>query len=160
MSERADVVDTGHKYRRAGRIVINAPQQMVFDIVADPKRHAEIDGSGTVKTPTFAPDRLAKGATFGMEMRLGVPYKIKNTVEEFDESSRIAWRHIGRHRWRYEFRAIDENTTEVTETFDGSTAIFPPALNLINAYDNTQTAILKTLVRLKALAEQEAATPA
>jgi len=48
----------------------------------------------------------------------------------------------------------------VTETFDGSTAIFPPALNLINAYDNNQTAILKTLVRLKALAEQEAATPA
>ncbi len=155
MSERADLVDTGHKYRRAGSIVINAPIQTVFDIVADPRRHCEFDGSGTVKANTFAPDRLTKGATFGMEMKLGVPYKIKNTVEEFDEPSRIAWRHAGRHRWRYEFRAIDDHTTEVVETFDGSTAIFPPALNLMNAYDNNQKAILKTLVRLKALAESE-----
>ncbi|MEK9810136.1 MAG: hypothetical protein VW362_06780, partial [Candidatus Nanopelagicales bacterium] len=61
----------------------------------------------------------------------------------------------GRHRWRYEFRAIDDHTTEVVETFDGSTAILPPTLNLINAYDNNQKAILKTLVRLKALAESE-----
>ena len=154
--ERADLVETGHKYRRAGRIVINAPIQRVFDIVADPRRHAQFDGSGTVKTPTFAPDRLAQGATFGMEMQLVVPYKITNTVEEFDEPSRIAWRHIGRHRWRYEFRALDDNSTEVTETFDASTAIFPPALKLINAYDNNQKAILKSLVRLKSLAEDEA----
>lgn len=52
-------------------------------------------------------------------------------------------------------RAIDEGTTEVTETFDGSTALFPPALNAMNAYDNNQKAILKILVRLKALAESE-----
>ena len=155
MDQRADVVETGHQYRRAGRIVIDAPIQQVFDIVADPRRHPEFDGSGTVKSNTFAPDRLARGATFGMEMRMGLPYKIKNTVEEFDEPTRIAWRHAGRHRWRYEFRAIDDGTTEVTETFDGSTAIFPPALKLMNAYDNNQKAILKSLVRLKALAESE-----
>lgn len=156
MEQRADLVETGHQYRRAGRIVIEAPIQQVFDIVADPRRHPEFDGSGTVKGNTFAPDRLARGATFGMEMRMGLPYKIKNTVEEFDEPTRIAWRHAGRHRWRYEFRAIDDGTTEVTETFDGSTAIFPPALKLMNAYDNNQKAILKSLVRLKALAESEA----
>jgi len=155
MSQRADVVDTGHKYRRAGSIVINAPIQKVFDIVADPRRHPEFDGSGTVKKNTFAPERLAQGSTFGMDMRMGFPYKIKNTVEEFDEPTRIAWRHAGRHRWRYEFRAIDDNTTEVTETFDGSTALFPPALNVMNAYENNQKAILKTLVRLKELAESE-----
>jgi hypothetical protein len=44
----------------------------------------------------------------------------------------------------------------VTETFDGSTALFPPALKLINAYDNNQKAILMSLVRLKAIAEQRA----
>jgi hypothetical protein len=42
----------------------------------------------------------------------------------------------------------------VTETFDGSTALFPPSLKIINAYENNQTAILKSLVRLKAIAEQ------
>ena len=155
MSERADIVDTGHKYRRAGRIVINAPAQRIFDIIADPYRHPEFDGSGTVKKGSSGPHRLSQGATFGMDMKLGFPYKIKNTVEEFDEPTQIAWRHAGRHRWRYELRAIDEGTTEVTEMFDGSTALFPPALNAMNAYDNNQKAILKTLVRLKALAESE-----
>jgi hypothetical protein len=155
MSERADIIDTGHKYRRAGRIVINAPVQRIFDIIADPYRHPEFDGSGTVKKGSSGPHRLSQGATFGMDMKLGFPYKIKNTVEEFDEPTQIAWRHAGRHRWRYELRAIDEGTTEVTETFDGSTALFPPALNAMNAYDNNQKAILKTLVRLKALAESE-----
>ena len=155
MSERADIVDTGHKYRRVGRIVINAPAQRIFDIIADPYRHPEFDGSGTVKKGSSGPHRLSQGATFGMDMKLGFPYKIKNTVEEFDEPTQIAWRHAGRHRWRYELRAIDEGTTEVTEMFDGSTALFPPALNAMNAYDNNQKAILKTLVRLKALAESE-----
>lgn len=100
MSERADIVDTGHKYRRAGRIVINAPAQRIFDIIADPYRHPEFDGSGTVKKGSSGPHRLSQGATFGMDMKLGFPYKIKNTVEEFDEPTQIAWRHAGRHRWR------------------------------------------------------------
>lgn len=156
-SIRADIVDTGHKYRRAGKIVIDAPAAQIFDIIADPYRHPEFDGSGTVKKGFSGPHRLSKGATFGMDMKMGFPYKIKNTVEEFDEPTRIAWRHAGRHRWRYELRAIDDTTTEVTETFDGSTALFPPGLNLMNAYDKNQTAILKSLVRLKTLVE--AATP-
>lgn len=154
-SIRADIVDTGHKYRRAGRIVIKAPAQVIFDIIADPYRHPEFDGSGTVKKGFSGPHRLSQGATFGMDMKIGLPYKIKNTVEEFDEPARIAWRHAGRHRWRYELRSIDDFTTEVTETFDGSTAIFPPGLNLMNAYENNQKAILKTLVRLKELAERQ-----
>lgn len=156
MGPRADVVDTGHRYRRAGRIVIDAPVQEVFDIVADPGRHAEFDGSGTVQGRPSGPDRLSAGATFGMDMRIGFPYRITNTMEEFDEPTVIAWRHLGRHRWRYEFRALDESTTEVTETFDGSTALFPPALRLMNAYDNNQKAILATLGRLKTLAESTA----
>ena len=43
----------------------------------------------------------------------------------------------------------------MTETFDGSTARFPPALALMNAYDNNQKAIVKTLVRLKEIAESD-----
>ena len=154
-SIRAEIVDTGHKYRRAGKIEINAPASEIFDIIADPYRHPEFDGSGTVKKGFSGPHRLSKGVTFGMDMKMGFPYKIKNTVEEFDGPTRIAWRHAGRHRWRYELRAIDDNSTEVTETFDGSTALFPPALNLMNAYENNQKAILKSLVRLKSLAESD-----
>jgi len=155
MSVRADIVDTGHTYRRAGRIVINASAAKIFDIIADPYRHPEFDGSGTVRKGFTGPHRLSEGAKFGMDMKMGFPYKIKNTVVEFSDSTLIAWCHPGHHRWRYELRAIDENTTEVTETFDGSTARFPPALKLMNAYEHNQKAIVKTLVRLKELAESE-----
>lgn len=146
---RAEIVETGNPRIKAGRITILAPAQEIFNLLADPSRHADIDGSGTVRRSVSGPARLSQGATFGMAMRLKLPYRITNTVVEFEESRRIAWRHTGRHRWRYELEAIDDATTVVTETFDGTTAIFPPALTLMNATENNQKAILKTLVRLK-----------
>ena len=82
-------------------------------------------------------------------------YRIKNTVKEFDQDRLIAWCHPGHHRWRYQLNAINENQTEVIETFDGSTARFPPALKLMDAYNKNEKAILKTLVRLKQLVESE-----
>jgi hypothetical protein len=153
---RAEVVPMDNDWKRAGRITINAPTALIFDMIADPQMHAQFDGSGTVQRQIKGPQRLSMGATFGMAMRIGFPYTITNTVEEFEEPTRIAWRHLGRHRWRYELEARDESTTVVTETFDGSTAIFPPALKLINAYEYNQKAILKSLVRLKVLAEEKA----
>jgi len=53
---------------------------------------------------------------------------------------------------------LDANTTAVTETFDGSTARFPPSLLLINAYEGNEVAVAKTLVRLKALMETGASS--
>lgn len=158
-SPRAEVVACGSRYQRAGRIVIDAPAQAVFDVLADPAQHAVIDGSGSVRGHLSGPERLSLGARFGMDMRIVFPYRIRNTVVEFDEGRRIAWRHLNGHRWRYELTPLSEEgpdsgpRTEVVETFDGTTARFPPALNLINAYGNNQTAILKTLVRLKAHVE-------
>lgn len=103
---------------------VPAPPQEIFDLLADPHQHALIDGSGTVQSAMSGPDRLSLGATFGMSMKMGVPYRIKNTVEEFEEGRRIAWRHAGRHRWRYELEAVDGGT-QVTETFDTSTVPAP-----------------------------------
>jgi uncharacterized protein YndB with AHSA1/START domain len=74
---------------------VPAPAQEIFDLLADPRQHALIDGSGTVQSAVSGPERLSQGATFGMSMKMGVPYRIKNTVEEFEEGRRIAWRHAG-----------------------------------------------------------------
>ena len=156
---RAEIVPTNHQWKRAGRIEVNAPIAAVFELIADPRMHAEFDGSGTVQRQIKGPQRLSKGATFGMAMRVKFPYTITNTVEEFDEPTRIAWRHLGRHRWRYELESLSDSSTLVTETFDGSTALFPPALKIINAYENNQKAILKSLVQLKMLAEARTHTP-
>jgi uncharacterized protein YndB with AHSA1/START domain len=104
--------------------LVPAPPQAIFDLLADPRQHARIDGSGTVQSAVSGPDRLHLGATFGMRMKMGVPYRIKNTVEEFEEGRLIAWRHAGRHRWRYELEPV-EGGTQVTETFDTSTVPAP-----------------------------------
>ena len=71
-------------------------------MLATPALHSVIDGSGTVKgAQPRGPERLDLGARFGMEMNVKVDYKILNTVCEFEEGRRIAWRHFYGHIWRY-----------------------------------------------------------
>ncbi|WP_285658783.1 SRPBCC family protein, partial [Helicobacter bizzozeronii] len=104
--------------------VIAADPATIFDVLADPAQHAAIDGSGTVRHSRGNPERLHLGATFSMDMKMGVPYFVKNKVVEFDEGRLIAWQHFGKHRWRYELEPV-EGGTRVTETFDWSTARSP-----------------------------------
>lgn len=157
MSEqiRAEVVPADHKYKRAGKITVNAPASVIFDLLADPRNHTLFDGSGTLRGDVRGPERLELGSKFGMDMHMIANYRIKNTVVEFEDNRKIAWCHPGHHRWRYELVPIDENTTTVVETFDGSTARIPPALKLMNAYEFNQKSILKTLVNLKKVAETQ-----
>lgn len=80
------------------RVIAAAPQR-IFDVLADPSQHPLIDGSSSVRSASRDnPARLSKGARFGMSMRLGAPYRVRNTVVEFDEPRRIAWRHFAGHR--------------------------------------------------------------
>jgi hypothetical protein len=133
-------------------VVVNAPADEIFNLLADPARHHEIDGSGTVTAVhPDSPKRLSLGVQFGMQMKLGAPYKITNTVMEFDEGRRIAWRHLGHHVWRYELEPLPDGTTKVTETFDGTVARVPLALKLINAGKRNAEAIEQTLANLQAL---------
>lgn len=129
-------------------IAVAAPA--IFSVLTDPSLHAVIDGSGTVRAPRGNPDRLTLGAKFAMNMRLGVPYAISNTVVEFEPDRLIAWRHIGGHRWRYELEQIDESTTRVTETFDWSTARLPWLIDRIGAPSRHVSDMERTLERLDA----------
>ena len=105
--------------------VIKASPEAVFDVLADPARHAEIDGSGMVQNIRGESSRLELGSTFGMDMKMGpLPYRISNTVKEFEENRLIAWAHFAGHRWRYELAPTEVDgapATEVTESFDWST---------------------------------------
>ncbi|MDD7938656.1 SRPBCC family protein [Actinomycetospora lutea] len=133
-------------------IDIDAPPHAVFELLADPRRHPDFDGSGTVRSSISGPSRLSLGSTFGVGMRIKLPYRISNTVVEFEEDKRIAWRHFNRHRWRYELEATASGTT-VTETFDWSTALVPALLDRSGFPAANARGIEKTLPRLKALAE-------
>jgi uncharacterized protein YndB with AHSA1/START domain len=130
--------------------VINAPAQKIFDVLADPSMHPVIDGSGSVQASRGGnPERLSKGAKFGMNMKIGLPYRIRNTVVEFEDGKRIAWRHIGRHVWRYELEPA-EGGTRVTETFDWSNAISPGFIERMGYPKKHPKGMATTLERLEA----------
>lgn len=150
---RAEIIETGNPQIKSARIIIDAPADRIFELLANPKRHMDFDGTKTIQSSISGPSRLALGSKFGMHMKLGIHYRILNKVVEFEEGKHIAWRHFGRWRWRYDLRSISPTQTEVTETFDGTTSISQAWLNLRKAYPWTQMAVAKTLVRLKALAE-------
>lgn len=111
--------------------IVDAPPAEVFAFLRDPANHAIISGDGSVRGHVRGPRQLSLGDRFGMDMKLGVPYRISSKVVEYEQDQRIAWAHLGRHRWRWELAPTDDGGTEVTETFDLSTALFPPALRLL-----------------------------
>lgn len=127
---------------------IQAGPQEIFEILADPAKHSLIDGSGSVRGASDAsPERLTLGSKFSMSMKLGMPYKITNEVIEFDEPSLIAWRHMGKHVWRYRLRPV-EGGTEVTEEFDWRPSRSALAMKLTGAPKRNANAIEATLDRL------------
>ncbi|HHU10269.1 MAG TPA: dimethyladenosine transferase [Intrasporangiaceae bacterium] len=141
--------------------LIPAPAEAIFDLLADPARHHEIDGSGTVVAPTSSRGarRLGLGDSFGMSMKWGVPYSTRNVVTEFEENRRIAWRTLapapldklftGR-TWRYELEPRD-GATLVKETWDISTEAWLGRPAVRRLADLTRRNMSATLERIEAV---------
>jgi uncharacterized protein YndB with AHSA1/START domain len=137
--------------------IIPAPPEAIFDLLADPTRHRDIDGSGSVRDAKRAPQRLALGSEFGMSMKMGVPYAMVSTVIEFDDNRRIAWQTRGPTRlgswaggriWRYEIEPVDGGSL-VRESWDISqeSAITKPLVR--NGGAKTRENMEKTLARIE-----------
>ena len=122
----------------------------VFALLRSPGAHALIDGSGTVvASRTEGSAELGLGDRFHMSMRRGIPYRMWNTVVEFDPDRRIAWRQEwGHHVWRYELEPSDGGTL-VTETFDWSTCRAKWLIHAMRAPKNNLQAIRATLERMQ-----------
>ena len=107
--------------------VIPAPAEQIFALLADPGRHREIDGSGTLRDPKGPSSKLELGSKFGMAMKLGIPYSMVSTVIEYEDGRRIAWQTrppgrlpgklAGGRIWRYELEPVDGGTL-VRESWD------------------------------------------
>ena len=110
---------------------VDASPAEVFAFLRDPANHPVINGDGSVRGSRGGSRQLSEGDRFGMSMKIGVPYRIASTVREFAPDRRIAWSHIGGQRWRWELSPTDDGRTEVSETFDLSTALVPPVLRLL-----------------------------
>jgi len=141
-------------------IIVETTPEAVFAILADPAAHPEIDGTqslqGVTSTQTTG-RRLALGDRFGMNMKIGLPYKVKNTVVEYDENRLIAWQHFAKHTWRYELDEFESGRTRVTESWDWSRSPVALGMELLGFPDRNRKGISASLVKLKALAEQRAA---
>lgn len=157
MSESRDVVTVER--------VIAAPADRIFELLADPARHRDIDGSGSVRAAKNSPSRLTMGAQFGMSMHLGIGYSMLNEIIEFDDGKRIAWqtrpasnfqrRYFGGRIWRYELEPADAGTL-VRESWDISQEKGPvkSLLGLSRTKDHTRGAMEKTLANIAQLTEQ------
>lgn len=145
-----DMTDTTTASRRAPARVsrtvhVAAPPAAVFALLSDPANHAELDGSGTVKGLLRGPTRLELGSVFRMQMK---GYRTTNTVVAHQQDALLAWRHRGRHVWRWELRTAGSGT-EVTETFDYSAKRARPVVELLGIPSRAATAIEQTLTVLR-----------
>lgn len=118
------------EHSASATVTVNASPQEVFDFVRRPANHAQISGDHTVRGNFAGPEKLGPDSRFGMKMKLGVPYRVKSKVVEFDEDRVIAWCHLSGHRWRWELRPSGDGT-RVTETYDQSTAKVPLVLKVM-----------------------------
>ena len=148
-----------HGQRKVSRSVeVSATPEEVFDLLADPRRHPELDGSGTLTGRAVGPDRLSLGARFGVSLHFhGVPYRVTNTVVEFEEGRLIAWRPSEPskkppgHLWRWELEPLDHGRTRVTHTYDWTE--LTDNNRIPRAKATTTDKLLASIDRLAALAE-------
>jgi len=126
---------------------VNAPVEVVFDILADPSTHEAIDGTGWVRQPLDDKRLTGTGQIFRMAMyhdnHPDKDYEMANRVEVFDRPHAIAWQpgqgraergnlmspgqtdpddtiEFGGWVWRYDLEPAGADRTEVTLTYDWS----------------------------------------
>ena len=115
---------------------IGASAEAIFAILADPRRHLELDGSGMLRGTDAGAPVTSVGDVFVMRMHyeaLG-DYEMNNHVVEYEPNRRVGWEpeagrgHPGAsevgerwgHRWVYDLAPDGPGATVVTETYDVS----------------------------------------
>ena len=157
-SGQAEIVDLGDERILSAQIEIDAPAQVIFDLLIQPRRHAEIDASQSVQGIIKGPERLALGDTFKVRMKVGVSYWVTNKVVEFEPNRRITWAHLLGNRWTYELTPLSPDRTLVRETNNLRAAGWKASLSPVaRKHEAIRRSIAKSLVRLKILAESESA---
>ena len=129
MAERRGLVEESRR--------IEASAGSIFEILANPERHTDFDGSGMLRGAVLDRPLSKVGDTFTMKMhRLGDDYLMLNYVVEFEPDRRIFWEpapgdpsraedndpsKVGipaGYRWGYILAPDGDHATLVTEVFD------------------------------------------
>ena len=106
---------------------INAPSAEIFEVLSNPERHVELDGSGFVKSDEKS-DRIQQvGDVFTMNMEgphMGGEYQTENHVVGYDENKLLAWKTAPAGseppgwQWVWELESQGSDSTLARLTYD------------------------------------------
>jgi uncharacterized protein YndB with AHSA1/START domain len=108
---------------------IDASTSEVFNVLTNPERHAELDGSGFVLSDEKSDRITGTGQVFRMNMsgpHMGGDYQTDNTVTGYDANHLVAWQTAPADtdppgwEWVWQLEAQGSDATEVTLTYDWS----------------------------------------
>lgn len=146
---------------------VEAPARRIFDLLSDPSRHTEIDGSAMLRGVAGSTGPVTGvGDEFFMDMHqdaLG-DYRMANKIVAFERDRLIGWQprmdrapesapEMGGHgprgqTYTYELSENGDGTTTVTQVYDWSAVTAPEIVARMPRVSEAQ--LLDTLDRLAA----------
>lgn len=108
---------------------IDASAKDLFDVLTNPQRHAELDGSGFVRSDERTNRIQAVGDVFTMNMEgehMGGEYQTDNHVTAYDENKMVGWQTAPAGtepkgwEWLWQLEPQGPDSTLVTHTYDWS----------------------------------------
>lgn len=135
MSDRSGVDPVVTIEHVSATTTVAAPAEAVFAVLADPSRHAAIDGTGWVTAAVDSEPITERGVHFRMRMyhrdHAEGTYETVNEIIAYEESRVLAWRtgyvdpgsgrlSFGGWWWRYDLTPLGPDRTSVTLTYDWS----------------------------------------
>ena len=116
--------------------IVDAPIERVFALLADPDRHPDLDGSGTLRASQTHAILTQVGDEFTMDLHadnLG-DYQTRSVVTHYERDRVLGWapgpvdaKPFG-HTFIFVLEAVTDDRTQVTETYDWSAVTDPQLL--------------------------------
>ncbi len=137
--------------------VIPASTAAIFDVLTNPKRHVDLDGSGFVRADEKAERIKGVGDVFTMNMEgehMGGEYRTDNHVTGYAENTLVAWQTAPAGteppgwEWIWELTAQGPDETLVRHTYDWSKVTDKELLKKVTFPLVTEAQLEDTLVKL------------
>lgn len=136
---------------------INAPSATIFEVLTNPERHADLDGSGFVRSEQKADRIQGVGDVFTMNMEgdhMGGEYQTENHVVGYQHNQLLAWKTAPAGveppgwQWVWELEPQGSDSTVVRHTYDWDAVTDQGLLDKIGFPLVKEEQLQDTLVRL------------
>ena len=136
---------------------INAPSAEIFEVLSNPERHVELDGSGFVRSDEKSNRIQGSGDVFTMNMEgdhMGGEYQTENHVVGYDENKLLAWKTAPAGteppgwQWVWELTPTGSDATLVRLSYDWDAVTDQALLDKVGFPLVKEDQLEDTLVRL------------